>query len=362
VKIIFICTKSITFNTFLKSQADYLKKKGYEIEVACSNKQTLKFKNNSIHKIDFPNKIKEIFELIRYIKIYRQINKLVKKNPTAIFYLHTPLASHLFRLFTFFKKLKIIYFVHGFRFTSITNPTNAFFLKIFEKILSYNTDIFITINNEDYNYARLNLYKKTKCYKINGVGLNLSKNYFKKKIINKKSIKKILVIAAYKKEKGYLELLKVAEKLRDKKIKIECFGYGDKSKFNLIKIKKKINNISFNDFDPNLESKIKKYDILLHLSKREGLPVSVMQSLSEGLPVICYNIRGNNDLIRNAFNGFFVKSYNDALNVIYYLNLENKILNRMSVNAQKSINKNFLKKKINLDILKIIKNYSKLNK
>ena len=134
--------------------------------------------------------------------------------------------------------------------------------------------------------------------------------------------------------------------MRDKKIKIECFGYGDKSKFNLIKIKKKINNISFNDFDPNLESKIKKYDILLHLSKREGLPVSVMQSLSEGLPVICYNIRGNNDLIRNAFNGFFVKSYNDALNVIYYLNLENKILNRMSVNAQKSINKNFLKKKL----------------
>ncbi len=362
MKIIFICTKPITFNTFLKSQANYFIKKGLKIEIACSDNQKLNFKKNLTHKIDFPNTINEIFNLIKYVKIYKQINMLVKKNPTAIFYLHTPLASYLFRLFNFTKNLKIIYFVHGFRFTLITNPLKAFFFKSVEKILSFNTDIFITINNEDFNYARFNLFKKTKCYKINGVGLDLPKNYFKKRIGNKKRIKKILVIAAYKKEKGYFEILKVAEKLKNKKIKIECFGYGNKYKFNLIKIKKKINNISFNNFDTNLESKIKEYDVLLHLSKREGLPVSVMQSLSEGLPIICYNIRGNNDLIRNAFNGFFVKSYKDVLNRIYYLNLEDKILNKMRLNAIKSINKNFLKKKINLDIYNILKNYSKLKK
>ena len=139
-----------------------------------------------------------------------------------------------------------------------------------------------------------------------------------------------------------------------------CFGYGSRSKFNLIKAKKKINNIYFRDFDVNLKSKIKEYDILLHLSKREGLPVSVMQSLAEGLPIICYNIRGNNDLIKNTFNGFFVKSHKDVLNKIYYLNLEDKIFNKMRLNAKKSINKNFFKKKINFDIYNIFRNYSKL--
>ena len=359
MKIIFICTKSITFNTFLKSQADYFIKKGFEIEVACSDNKKLNFKNNLTHKIDFPNKITELFNLIKYIKIFIQIKMLVKKNPTAIFYLHTPLASHLFRLLTFLRRLKIVYFVHGFRFTSITNPIKAFFFKIIEKILSFKTDIFITINNEDYNYAKFNLLKKNSCYKINGVGLDLSKKHFEKKIINKKGIKKILVIAAYKKEKGYLELLKVAEILINKKIKIECYGYGNKNKFNLIKIKKKLNNISFKNFDVNIENKIKKYDILLHLSKREGLPVSVMQSLSKGLPIICYNIRGNNDLIKDKFNGFYVKSYKDVPNKIYYLNLEDKFFNKMRLNAFKSINKDFLKKKINLNIYNIIKNYSK---
>ena len=359
MKIIFICTKSITFNTFLRSQADYFIKKGFEVEVACSDSEKLNFKNDLTYKINFPNKTADLFNLIKYIKIFIQIKILVKKNPTAIFYLHTPLASHLFRLLTFLRKLKIIYFVHGFRFTPITNPIKAFFFKTIEKILSFKTDIFITINNEDFNYAKFNLDKKNSCYKINGVGLNLPKKNLRKKTINRNGIKKILVIAAYKKEKGYLEILKVAKMLKNKKIKIECYGYGDCYKFNSIKIKKKINNIYFNNFDINLESKIHQFDILLHLSKREGLPVSVMQSLSAGLPVICYNIRGNNDLIKDKFNGYFVKSYRDVANKLYYLNLEKNSFSKMRFNAFNSINKDYSKKQINDYLYKIIKKYSK---
>ena len=43
-----------------------------------------------------------------------------------------------------------------------------------------------------------------------------------------------------------------------------------------------------------------------------------------GLPVICYNIRGNNDLIIDKDNGYFVKSYKEVPGKILYLKLENK--------------------------------------
>ena len=110
--------------------------------------------------------------------------------------------------------------------------------------------------------------------------------------------------------------------LKKFRIYIECYGFGNFKKFHQIKIKNNISNISFKKFDKNLEHKIKNYSLLLHLSKREGLPVSIMQSLYNGLPVICYNIRGNNDLIKNGHNGFFVNSYHDVINRIVYLNLE----------------------------------------
>ncbi len=362
MKVIFICTKSITFNTFLKSQADYLIKKGFRVEVACSDIKNLNFSNKLNYKISFPNKIFDLFNLFNYLMILLQINKLVKKNPKAIFYLHTPVASHLFRFFTFFKNLKIIYFVHGFRFSSTTNFINNIFFKFFEKILSFNTKIFITINKEDHNYCKSNFSKKKLFFKVNGIGLSLTEKHFKKKLTKKKLIKKILVISAYKKDKGYLEILKLADILKNKNIKICCFGYGNKTDFHYIKIKNKVKNISFNSFDLKLHNKIKNFDILLHLSKREGLPVSVMQSLSQGLPVICYNIRGNNDLIIDKFNGYFVSSYKEVPKKIFYLNLENDVYNQMRLNAFQSINKAYFKKQINLDIYNIIQNYSKNHK
>jgi len=360
MKIIFIFTKSITFNTFLVSQANYFVKKGFNVEVGCCDIENLNFKKQLSHRIDFPNKISDFFGILRYFKIFLQINAIIKKNPEAIFYLHTPLASFFFRLFTFFYNLKIIYFVHGFRFNVSTNFFKSLFFKSIEKILSYNTKIFITINDEDYKYTKFNLLKKSLCYKINGVGLDLPEKHFKKKITKKNKIKKILVVAVYKKDKGYFDLLKLAEILKNDKIKIECYGYGSYDKFNSIRIKKKLRNISFKKFDKNLKSKIKNYDILLHLSKREGLPVAVMESLSEGLPVICYNIRGNNDLIINNYNGIFIKSYREVPYKINYFNLEENFFNKMRFNAFKSINRKFLKKKINSDVYNIIRgNFSK---
>tara|TARA_B100000989_G_scaffold145077_1_gene108092 strand:- start:11400 stop:12488 length:1089 start_codon:yes stop_codon:yes gene_type:complete len=362
VKIIFVCTKSITFNTFLKSQADFFIKKGLEIGVACSDSENLNLKSNLSYKINFPSKILDFINLFKYLKIFIQVKTLVKENPSAIFYLHTPLASHLFRLFTFFDRLKIVYFVHGFRFTSKTNPIKGSFLQVIEKILSIKTNLFITINNEDYYYCRSNLTKKSSCYKINGVGLDLPRNHFKKKLRNKHQIKRILVIAAYKKEKGYFEVLRAAQILNKQKIKIDCYGYGDIRKYDLIKNQKKIKNISLKNFDKKLQNKIKEYDILLHLSYREGLPVSVMQSLSMGLPVICYKIRGNEDLIKNRYNGYFVGSYKDVTKIISYLNKNPLVYNRIRKNAFKSINKNFLKKEINLNIFNIFKYYFKYKK
>ena len=153
--------------------------------------------------------------------------------------------------------------------------------------------------------------------------------------------------------------MKIAESIKNKKIKIVCYGYGNYLYFNSLKIKRKLKNITFNKFDINLKNRIKNFDILLHLSKREGLPVSIMQSLSEGLPVICYNIRGNNDLIKDKFNGYFIKSFKDVPNKINYLMLEHNIFNKMRKNAYETIDENFSQKNINQKIYNIIKKINK---
>ena len=353
MKVIFVCTKSITFNTFLETQAKYLLKRGLKVKVVCSDIENLNLKKIFSYKINFPTRYLDLINIFKYIKIFFQIKNLINNNKSSIFYLHTPVASNLFRFFTLFYDLKIIYFVHGFRFTSKTNFLSSFFFKIIEKVLSLKTKVFITINYEDFNYAKNNLFKKAPVYKINGVGLNLKKK--NKNLIKKNHVSKILVIAAYRNSKGYIDLIKIAELLKKKNFVITCYGYGEKEIYENIKVKKKLNNIFFKKFDNKLKYKIKNYDLLLHLSKREGLPVSVMECLSEGLPVICFDIRGNKDLIKDFYNGFFVNSYKEVVNKILFLNLNKEVYNRMRYNSVNSITKNFSKKKINEKILNIIK-------
>ncbi len=44
-------------------------------------------------------------------------------------------------------------------------------------------------------------------------------------------------------------------------------------------------------------------DLFVFPSKREDLPVSVMEAMSIGLPVVASNIRGNMDLIQDNIAG-----------------------------------------------------------
>ena len=102
MNIVFITTRSITFNTFLKSQAESFIKNGYNVKIACSDVKNLNYKTQN-YKIDFPTTYIQIFNIFRYVKVFLQIQKLIKFNKNSIFYLHTPVAAHLFRFFSFFK-------------------------------------------------------------------------------------------------------------------------------------------------------------------------------------------------------------------------------------------------------------------
>ena len=64
-------------------------------------------------------------------------------------------------------------------------------------------------------------------------------------------------------------------------------------------------------------------------SFREGLPISVLQSLYFGVPVIGRDIRGVNDLIINNKYGYLIKNdfINNAVKLIKFLNSNRKKIN-----------------------------------
>ncbi len=341
-----ITTRAITINLFLK---DIIKKlsDNYEVTLICKDPNKLEFKNLKKKKINFPL---QLIEVLNFKKLYICIKELYSIGSTNndIYFIHTPLASIFFRLVNIFRNIKILYFVHGYRFHNRKKFIEYLFLLI-EYILSFKTKYYININKKDFQFTKKILKRKT--ILVNGVGIKIPKE--KKKF--KKKINKACIISAYKKEKGYNIILDQAEKINYlfPQLKIDCYGYGNFNKeFGQFE-KSKLKNIKFYQFKKNIDSIIKKYDFLIHPSYREGLPVSIIQCLSFGLPVIGRDIRGVNDLIKNNYNGLIFKKDSDLLICISKM-LNSKKFNFLSNNAKKKIDKSYSKDFVSRTIKKYI--------
>ena len=353
-QIVIASTQSATQNLFLKDLSIFLKRKGFNISLMCRDTKNLKLKK--FHKLNilFPKKFTDFFN---FLSIYREAAKIRKinikyKNP--IFLLNTPMAAHFIRMSLFFNKVNLVYFVHGYRFHSKSNFIKKLFFKFLEILFSIKTDKYININNYDYNFTKK--YLKKKNILIKGVGIKLQKNY-KKKINIEKRKKIIGIISRYSKEKGYLDIIKFAQICSNKNDKIEfrAFGSGNKSYFKKILKDKNLKNISLNNFKTDIISEIKKFDLLLHASYREGLPVALIQSLSCSVPVICRKIRGNTDLVINNYNGILFDDIDEAYFKLKKIIIDKKKYKSMTINALKSIDINYTKLLINQKIYKFIK-------
>ncbi len=307
-KVLFISTKALTQNIFFK---EFIKKNPFDLTLGCSDVEKLEFSNKKI-KFNFIDNFWKLLNPFSILQIILKNRKKILNNKFEIIIINNPLASFYIRLSLLFSDQKIIYFVHGYRFHNSEINLKYFIFYYLEKLLSYQTNFFININRDDFIVTK----KKFKILSKNilflpSVGIDLKKL---KKIKNKSKNKKftIGVIAAYRDNKGYNELIDASEflHLNNNDVKIECFGYDNFEKYKKIVKTKNLKNIKFNKFKNNIHKNIKSFDLLCHMSKREGMPVSIIESISLGVPVIAYKIRGNKDIIKNYFNGYLIDPYN----------------------------------------------------
>lgn len=74
-------------------------------------------------------------------------------------------------------------------------------------------------------------------------------------------------------------------------------------------------------------SYIKSWDAMLYeINRHEGTSMAVLENLACGVPVICSNHHGNNELIENGVNGFVFNSREEAASILSELMLNEERL------------------------------------
>ena len=102
-------------------------------------------------------------------------------------------------------------------------------------------------------------------------------------------------------------------KLPNQNIKLKILGEGK----DLEKLKKQclelniVSNVQFSPFNPNPSAIVKSALFTVLTSRYEGFPMSIIEALALGIPVISVDCKsGPNEIIINEFNGLLVENHN----------------------------------------------------
>lgn len=308
-KVLFAATVIIHIKSFHLPYIKWLKEQGYEVHVAAKN--------------DFINELCVIPNCDKYydiqfarfpfsktnIKAYKQLKKLIQENNYEIIHCHTPVAGVLTRLAARNNKnTTVIYTAHGFHFFKGAPLLNWLIYYPVERFCARYTDKLITINKEDYGRAKqFKLRKNGKLYYVPGVGIDLDEIENIKVDIKKKKAELgiqentpvLLSVGELNKNKNHETVLQVLSKLKDKNFIYLICGRGVLKEY----LERKIQELHLENkakllgYRSDVIEILKIADLFIFPSKREGLPMSVIEAMATGLPVIASNVRGNRDLI-----------------------------------------------------------------
>lgn len=322
--------------SFFNSQIQLLLREGHQVDIAASKKRQLD--EEIRHQVAFYD---ISFDRNPFSKnnmeAYRQMKKLLRDNTYDMIHTHTPVASVITRLAAKNSLSKIFYTAHGFHFYKGAPLKNWLIYYPIEKYLSRFTDCLITINKEDYQCAKNKFQSKEILY-VPGVGIDVekirrievSRTQKRKELEIPENAYLIHAVGELNDNKNHGEIIHAISELPDVYCVISGVGEKKDDLQRLIDEKKCKDRVRLLGYREDVFEINKVADLFISASKREGLPVSVMEAMACGLPIVASSIRGTNDLIEHGVNGFLVSEQDTYQEAIQKLKDQKNLSDAMS--------------------------------
>lgn len=350
-KVLFTATVDSHILNFHLPFLKWFHNNGYEVHVATNGDKDIPYCDR---------KIKICFERSPWkynnIKAIKELKNVLKEQKYDMIHTHTPMGSVVTRLAAKSVRnqgTRVIYTAHGFHFFKKAPLLNWVLFYPVEKYLSQYTDTLITINQEDYDFAQRKFKKCKDIQYVRGVGIDEKKFDFSMTKEEKEAMRLSLDLkqddfvliypAELNKNKNQILLIHAMERLTKNYSNIKLLLPGTDSYNgyyqNVVKEKKLDEYIKFLGFRSDIPKLLKISNVAVASSKREGLPVNIMEAMYVGLPVIVTNCRGQRDLIKEGENGFVIETNDDEklADKIICLYKNKDLMQKMSKSSQKRV-------------------------
>ena len=257
----------------------------------------------------------------RNIKAYRRLRRVIDSEHFELIHCHTPVGGVLARLAARESRkrgMKLLYTAHGFAFYKGAPPFPSVIFKAVEKYCAKLTDVLITINREDFAYAKHHLHAGRIEY-VPGVGVD-TEAYAPNALLREKTRKSlglsdsetmVLSVGRLDRNKNHETAIRAAADCIRKhpETAIRLFIAGDgRLRRRLETLARALgmeSHVCFLGYRADIPALMCAADIYIHLSKTEGLPRAVMEAMACGLPVVASDARGCRYLLHGAQASLF---------------------------------------------------------
>ena len=253
------------------------------------------------------------------IKAYRALKKLLSQEHYDVILCNTPMGGIVTRLAakkTRKQGTRVIYMAHGFHFFKGASKAGWLIYYPIEKYMARYCDTIITVNEEDYALAKERFGKVTQIAHIHGIGVDENR-YHPATPEEQRAMREaegltaedfvILCVGELNENKNQKTLIAAAALLKDRipNLKILLAGNGPLEQ----ELRDQItslgleNTVKMLGYRTNLERITPAVDLVVSCSKREGMPLNIIEAMLCKKPVVASHNRGHDELVTEGETG-----------------------------------------------------------
>lgn len=289
------------------------------------------------------------------IHLIYSLIKIINANNIKILHLHSTKAGFIGKIAKLFTKVRVIYTVHGWGFGSRRHYIRSILIYLIELITSPLVDSYIFVSKFDRSIGRKFIFIDQK--KINLI-YNTSTRSSSERIYHDNNL---VMVARNDPQKDFSTFLKAINRLNDVG-QIYLVGRGTDT-IEFVESARRIvttnyDKIHFIGETNSVEEYLSKCSTFILATKYEGLPLSILEAMSNSMCIIASDVGGCGELVEHGVNGFLVQPEepNQLANMINYVLNNKEMAQEMCRNSRIIFNKKFK----NYNIQKLLYIYNSL--
>ena len=233
---------------------------------------------------------------------------IIKKEKVDIVSLHSSKAGLLGRVASFLAGIPAVFTAHGWAFTEGVASNKRKIYCLLERISAHISAKIITVSQYDADLAeKYKIGNTNKLITIHNGMPNIDPDNLAKHQI---AVCTITMVARFSVPKDHLTLVEILSRFSGIRWNLELIGSGPNKQI----IEKKVSEYGISErvlFTGEIEDvaeHLSDASIFVLLSRWEGLPLSIIEAMRAGLPVIASDVGGVGELVVDGVTGFLIPS------------------------------------------------------